>query len=94
MPYTGKVKLQNEAIVQIIEAIAPRKRDVHNLLIEHCLVKEELQITEFSLNTETYHLNTKCFIFKMRSLWMIILLKMLLMYLPFKTEFMNVIIFW
>ena len=38
MPYTGKVKLQNEAIVQIIEAVAPQKRDVHNLLfIEHCL---------------------------------------------------------
>lgn len=31
MPCTGKVKFHNEAITQIIEAIAPQKSDVHNV---------------------------------------------------------------
>lgn len=48
MPYTGKVKLQNEVIVQIIEAIAPMEKGCAQLIIYWALFgKDELQRTEF-----------------------------------------------
>lgn len=73
MPYTGKVKLQNEAIVQIIGAIAPHKKRMCTTYLLSIVCEGRVTNNWIFRNTETYHLSTKCFIFKIHSLRMNIL---------------------
>ena len=69
MPRIGKVKFHNEAITQIIEAIAPQKRDTNNVSFVGDSLREGRGENNWIFqNIRTYYLSTKCFIFKTYSL--------------------------
>jgi hypothetical protein len=69
MPRIGKVKFHNETITQIIEAIAPQKRDMNNIAFVRDSLREGRGEKNWIFqNIRTYHLSTKCFIFKLHSL--------------------------